>query len=153
MATLEPHLKPDQHDRLRHRNFYAPCLDEIPALREGSGWTASGRIVLFQVERVDTTRELRLWIGPGPEETRRRVFEVAQSKGLPFLESRPGKLYDPFHWVYGKSVLSDSHILDRDKARAEARRTLLEFFEQDFWPLVNGIRGEFNLGPASAEGD
>ena len=152
METLGPHLKPDQHGRVYH-NFFAACLDEIPALQEGSGWTASGRIVLFQVGRVDTTRELRLWIGPGPEDTRRRVFKVAQDTGLPFLESRSDTPFSPFHWVYGRTILTDSHLLDRDKARTEVRRAVLEFFEQDFWPLVNGIREEFGVGPASAEGN
>ncbi len=155
MKTLEPHVKPDEHDAKHHR-FFAACLDEVPVLKvpklKGEPrWTESGRIVLFQVERVGPTRDLRLWIGPGPEDVRKKVFDVAQRKGEPFLKSRQSTLYSPYHWVYGKTILNDADLLDKDKALTKARRTIREFFEQDFWPLVNGIREGFEPSAASPD--
>ena len=146
MRTLEPHVQPDVHARAYHR-FFAESLDEIAELKTGDGWTSSKRIVLFQIEREGVKRQLRLWLGPGPEDTRGRVYEVAQSKGLPFLKSKQTSPFY-FHWLYEKTLLADSDLLDREEARSTVQHAIEEFFQRDFWPLVNGIREGFGLGPA-----
>ena len=149
MRTLEPHMQPDTHTMPYHR-FSAEPLGEIAGLKTGEGWTPSKRIVLFQIEREGTKRQLRLWIGPGAEDIRGRVYEVAQNKGLPFLKSKQASPFY-FHWIYEKTLLTDSDLLNREEAKKVAQKAVDEFFEHDFWPLVNGIREEFGLGPASAE--
>lgn len=149
MRTLEPHMQPDTHTMPYHR-FSAEPLDEIAELKMGDGWTPSKRIVLFQIEREGTNRQLRLWIGPGAEDIRGRVYEVAQNKGLPFLKSKQASPFY-YHWIYEKTLLTDSDLLNREEAKKVAQKAVDEFFEQDFWPLVNGIREEFGLPPASRE--
>ncbi len=146
MRTLEPHMQPDFHTMPYHR-FFAESLDEIAELKSGEGWTSSKRIVLFQIEREGAKRQLRLWIGPGPEDTRGRVYEVAQNRGLPFLESKQASPFW-FHWIYEKTLLTDSDLLDREEAKSTVQHAIDEFFQRDFWPLVNGIREGFGLDTA-----
>lgn len=146
MRTLEPHMQPDVHT-MPYRRFFAASLDEIAELKTGEGWTSSKRIVLFQIDREAAKRQLRLWIGPRPEDVRGRVYEVAQNKGLPFLKSKQASPFF-FHWIYEKTLLTDSDLLDREQASKTAQQAIDEFFQRDFWPLVNGIRKGFELGPA-----
>ncbi len=150
MQTFEPQMQPDTHAMPYHR-FFAESLDDIAELKTGEGWTPSKRIVLFQIEREGAKRQLRLWIGPGPEDIRGRVYGVAQNKGLPFLKSKQTSPFY-FHWIYEKTLLTDSDLLDREKARTVAQQAVEEFFSHDFWPLVNGIRAEFGSKPISLEG-
>ena len=149
MQTFEPQMQPDTHAMPYHR-FFAESLDEIAELKTGEGWTPSKRIVLFQIEREGAKRQLRLWLGPGPEDIRRHVYEVAQSKGFPFLKSRQSSPFY-YHWIYEKTLLTDSDLLDREKARTVAQQAIRDFFEHDFWPLVDAIREKFRLPPASRE--
>lgn len=150
MAALEPHIRPDYHTLQYHR-FFAVCLDEVAELNEGPGFTDSKRIVLFQVDRDGAKRQLRLWIGLGAATVRNRVFGVAQNDDLPSLKSNRNKPLQGFDYVYEKTLLTDSDLLDREKARTVARQAVEEFFAHDFWPLVNGIRVEFGLEPVSPE--
>ena len=70
-----PSLSADHHAEWYHR-FYAAELEEIPELKEGSGWTESGRILLFEARYRE--RRLSLIISPGPQATRQRLYELAQ---------------------------------------------------------------------------
>lgn len=50
---------------------------DIPALRQGSGWTTSGRILLFDVSNSASKVDLGLWIGPGPVPIRQHLLDRA----------------------------------------------------------------------------
>jgi hypothetical protein len=57
---------------------FAPRLWEPPHQRKGSGWTKSRRILLFEFYNRGGLR-LSLYIGPGDQEIRGRIFEGAAS--------------------------------------------------------------------------
>ena len=59
-----PDLKNDSPTKTMRRLF-SSSLEEIPDLRNGKGWTKSGRIVLFEIKHTGVMN-LYLWIGPGP---------------------------------------------------------------------------------------
>ena len=56
--------------------FISKPLDIVP--KEGEGWTASKRILLFEFGNWDYKLVLRLYIGPGNDEIRNRLYEIAQ---------------------------------------------------------------------------
>lgn len=57
--------------------FCPPQWDKAPPLMEGQGWTRSHRLLLYQFNNLPKELSLGLYIGPGPEETRRRLHECA----------------------------------------------------------------------------
>ena len=68
--------------------------------------------------------------------------------GTPSLRSKQASPFY-FHWIYEKTLLTDSDLLDREQASETTQQAVDEFFQRDFCPLVNGIRKGFALGPAS----
>lgn len=147
-TTIEqyaPSLKPDVHSKSYHR-YYAPELEAIADLREGSGWTKSGRVLLFEVQQRE---RLVLQMGPGPDVTRKRLYELVQrDDGVPGVDMRRSpKLKPSYHTVYSKPLLGkgNSSTPDYEKARSEIEQAITEFFENDYWPLVNAVRREFGL--------
>ena len=81
ISRYEPLLQNDGNSKWYHR-FYMPEVEGIPELREGHGWTASGRVLLFEVKY--NSRVLALVVGPGPEATRRRLYNLSQEPdGVP----------------------------------------------------------------------
>ncbi len=149
-----PLLKADHHGKIYHR-FYSPELDDIPELKRGSGWTESGRILLFEFKYRERT--LALIIGPGPEETRKRLYNLAQRDGgVPGVKMiRRKNLSGTWHSVYSKTLIRKQSTPEPDyeKARSQVEQVIAEFYENDYWPIVNAIRGEFGLPAASRELD
>ena len=130
--------------------FYASELEDIPELKEGEGWTSSGRILLFEVKY--SQGRLVLIIGPGPKETRKRLYKHLQQGGVAGVDmSHSQKLYDKWNTVYGKNLLTKdgSSEPDYEKAQQRVKQAIEDFFEKDYWPLVNAVRAEFGL-PAAA---
>lgn len=53
--------------------------DTVPELKRGQGWTASGRLLLFELKNYPNRLSLHLIIGPGPSEWRQRLFELSHA--------------------------------------------------------------------------
>lgn len=145
IALYTPDLKHD--DTIRTiRRFFAPNLDNIlPSIKEGKYWTDSGRMILFEFKYMGNM-EIWLTVGPGPEETRERLYQLAQRVGTPFKTSRSKRMGDWFY-IYSKPILDrqDFNTFDPDKARTKIEKAIADFFQDDYWPLVNTIRQEFGL--------
>ena len=152
-SAMERHerlFRSDFDNRLQHR-FYAPDLEEIPELHQGNGWTKSGRMLLFEVKYRE--RALVLMLGPGPEPTRRRLYELSQDPdAVPDVSMRrTQKLNRIWHTLYRKPLLGKdgSSEPDYEQGRSQVEAAIATFIDQDYWPLVNAIRAKFNLPPAS----
>ena len=145
-----PSLRADFHNKSYHR-YFSPELDEIPDLKDGSRWTKSGRMLLFEFKFRE--RVLVMMLGPGPEQTRRRLYELVQNGGVPGVDMRRARnLSKTYHTLYSKPLLGkgSSSQPDYEKSRPQVERVIAEFFENDYWPMVNApIRGEFGLPPSS----
>ncbi len=156
IEQLAPGLGHDEHQNNYHR-FYANTLEEISSLKEGGGvWTESGRILLFEFRYVrDTRMSLHLLIGPVPsghsQEIRERLFRLAQQTGTPFTGYQR-QLKAKWSQIYRRPVLGkeDYKSFDPEKARPKIERAIREFYEKDYWPIVNAIRKEFGL-PVGSE--
>ena len=148
-----PNLQPDWHGKWTRR-FFAPGLDEISELKLGEGWTESSRLVLFEFKY---TKELALllWIGPGQqgervEEIRRRLYDLAKKNVPPFLRTAKfGKFSCAIYW---RPLLrtEDYASFNPEQAKPKVEQAIRDFYENDYWPMVNSIRGEFGLGPVTA---
>ena len=58
---------------------------DTPVLRQGSGWTASNRILLLEFGNDPARLHLKAKIGPGPQEIREQLFELALNHCPPFV--------------------------------------------------------------------
>ena len=146
MAQHKQLFRPDINSKLYHR-FFAPELDEIPELQEGNGWTSTGRMLLFEVKYRE--RVLALILGPGPEETRRRLYELTKTvDAVPGVKMRrTRKLSGTWHTIYSSTLMDKGGTAEPDyeKGRYQVESAVRTFVENDYWPLVNAIRAEFGL--------
>lgn len=53
--------------------------EAVPQLKTGQGWTASGRLLLFELKNYPNRLSLHLIIGPGPDELRKRLFDLSHA--------------------------------------------------------------------------
>ena len=145
IADHDDLLEPDFHANLYHR-FYAPNLEQIPGIKNGDRWTKSKRIILFEVRYRE--RVLSLIIGPGPQETRERIYQITQDPGsLPAGIRNTQKLSQSWHTLYRKRLITTDGTSEPDyeKNRTQVEAALTDFFETDYWLLVNAIRAQFDL--------
>ena len=66
-STVEcflPLLQPDFHSKWYHR-FFAPGLEDVPELKQGSGWTESGRLLLFELRYKSREIQSDRWARSG----------------------------------------------------------------------------------------
>src|SRR5690348_8929872 len=68
---------------------FVPQEWDVPTLQVGSGWTSSGRILLFEFDNAENYLTLHLVIGPGPEETRQQLLNMTLKQGHLFKQSPP----------------------------------------------------------------
>ena len=151
VESFRPLLQPDLHSKWYHR-FFAPGLEDVPDLKQGAGWTESGRLLLFELRYK--SRRFNLIVGPGPEETRQRLYHLAQrDNGVRGVAMRKANsLSKSFHTVYSKLLLATDggDLPDYDKGKSQGENAVASFFRNDYWPLVNSIRAEFGL-PSSPD--
>jgi hypothetical protein len=95
---------------------------DIPKLFGAKNWTNSGRVLLFNF--VNDVDRLKLWLilGPGIQETRQRLFDMAMTQQAPFKPARktlPGKwvvIYNrPFLEGQAYEETSDDEIIEKIK--------------------------------------
>jgi len=91
---------------------FLPKKLDTAVLKKGSGWTLSGRMLLFEVENLDGWLVAKLIIGPGPSELREKLFELAQRK--PFTGAT--KLYPQWTMIYKQRLLPESAYGLEDEA-------------------------------------
>jgi hypothetical protein len=79
--------------------------DTNPALMSGQGWTKSNRIALFQFYNFPDSLTLHLFVGPGPEEVRQRLYELCRRHKPTLIEPRRASKW----WqVYNLALLESS---------------------------------------------
>ena len=143
IAQHAPKLKPDYHTKAYHR-YYAEELEDLPALKGGSGWTKSNRILLFEAKYY--TGRLVLIIGPGPEATRRRIYDLVQKEsGVPGVAMRrASQLSRVHHIVYSIPLLgkSGSSAPDYDNGHSQVEQAIANFYTNDYPRLVGALRAE-----------
>ena len=60
-------------------------------------------------------------------------------------------LRNRYHFIYRKPVLSQEELRssDSDKVSQKVEEATREFYDKDYWPIVNAVREEFDLPAVS----
>lgn len=81
--------------------FSTEKLDELLG-KKGSGWTSTKRLLLFEVQNRNHKVELKLIIGPGDEDLRKQIYEVAKENQNIF---KPRKYSPQYTQIFTKEIL------------------------------------------------
>ena len=131
LVAAEPGLIPEDSSKSYVR--FAVATWESPFLRQGQGWTRSGRMLLFEMENYADNVRIRLGIGPGPVDVRRRLFEFAQDHKI--FNTR-GALRQKWNTIYSRPLVAAKAAADleteelKEKLRAEWQRFLATDFPE-----------------------
>ena len=106
------------------------------------------KMVSFQV-KYEGDVKLYVWIRGGNDTIRKRLLKVARANSPPLRKK--ASLNKGWTWIYQKQIISkhDDCLLDFDETKRRVEHAIREFCETDYYPLVNAIRAEFGLPPAS----
>lgn len=110
-------------DSLKRYIYFIPRQWDVPLLREGSGWTRSRRMLLFEFKNESDRLQLRLYIGPGPTQIRQQLHEasLANAKAFP----KAGKtLNEKWARLYARDFVVPKDFEDEDEG------TLTELVQQ-----------------------
>ena len=112
---------------------------DTPILLQGQGWTNSGRILLFEFGNHPNRLSLNLIIGPGPEETRQSLFDIARDNSPPFRPASKalGKKYNN---IFQRRILTVKTLEDSDieELEEEIRKKWDQFLKKDL-PKITDI--------------
>jgi hypothetical protein len=90
--------------------FYPGGWD-APALLASEGWTPSGRILLFTFHNSPDNLKISLVLGPGPQEIREHLYEIAQ-RSSPLRAV--GALARKYKRIYSRGLLGKADFEDAD---------------------------------------
>lgn len=123
--------------------FFLPKKWDLPVLRQGQGWTRSGRMLMFQFENRQDSLKLSLVLGPGPEAIRETIFILVSQHEPPFKRSFKalGRLYST---VYVRNILTRSSYQEKslEENRAEIQRRLDDFLAHELPKMDAILEGE-----------
>lgn len=143
----------DHHDG-RYRRFYSKTLDGIPELMGGE-WTDSGRVALFEfMYEEEEHLTLTFMVGPGDQEIRERLWELGIRKEFENAWNLERNLKDGRHFpIYVKTILNvqDYTPFDTEGAVRKVEMAVVDFFEQDYWNIVNAVLEEFRHSEMGSE--
>jgi len=122
---------------------FAPQEWDVPILKSGQGWTESGRILLFEFMNSPNRLKLGLHIGPGPDDIRQKLFDMAQ-KHSPLFRTQSRSLNRQFNVIYGKSFLMPKDYEDTniEQMSKEIRKHWSEFIGNDLLRILAAVREE-----------
>lgn len=133
---------PDAHLK-RNIRFVVQEWKNAPKLEEeGKGWTPSHRILLFEFQNAVDSLMLRLYIGPGPKETRLRLFNMATQKKPLFQPAKA--LKNKWNSIFQRSFLRSEDYEDAgdDELEAEIRKYWTAFLENDLPKIKSALKAE-----------
>lgn len=123
--------------------FLPESWDSIPQLKAGSGWTPTGRMLLFEFENLSNALTLRLHIGPGPDETRQKLFDMARNPQPP-LKPASKTLNQQWNSIYSRSFLKarDYEDADDEQLEKEIQKRWVEFTSGDLPKIIEVVKEE-----------
>jgi len=131
--------------------FIPKNLDFIP--KQGEGWTKSKRILLFELNNNPNGVDLYLIIGPGQQETREKLYDIAKSN-LSLFNKSNRNLTKVWFTIYKKSIIKSKEY--EDKGDEEIKKLLEEkikkFKTSDLPKIENEIKKLARAKNAGAHG-
>jgi hypothetical protein len=109
---------------------FVPREWDVPLLMEGEGWTNTNRMLLIEFQNFADRLKLTLAIGPGPEKTRRKLYEMA-NQNAPLKPTRA--FGSKWNRIYNRNWLSprDYEDADIEEMISEIRKKWDQFLERD----------------------
>ena len=148
---LAPNLHPGTHRTAsvnqgdKRVRFHSPPLDDIPGFYRGSDEAYAGRMAAFEVMCLDEpSLGLYLDIRPGDEQLRRKIMDGAQKAGV---AERDWREWHGFQCLRLKTIIDTEFpdLFDGGKVQGALNEPIADFYQKDYFPLVNAIRAEFGL--------
>jgi len=121
-------------------------------LLQGEGWTRSGRILLFEFQNFSDKLSLYLTIGPGPIDTRNKLFELAKEHKPPFkIAFRTlGKYWSTID-KYPILEASSYEGLTMEEIEADIRKKWKQYLEHNFVDINTIIKRQKWIFEASKD--
>jgi len=131
-----PELELD-HCTKAYIRFMPKTLD-FDVLRQGSGWTPSGRMLLFEIVNTEDSLSAKLLIGPGPTDVRQKLFDAALAKKSVF--NSVSKFYPQWITIFAHKLLSKkSYELPDAEFEEELRKQWNKFSGKELQEVVKAI--------------
>lgn len=122
---------------------------DTPTLLTAQGWTESGRIVMFVFLNKRDYLDLVLSVGPGPEETRKKLFEMATNHEVFVAPRNPDAEASRRSWpqIFTRHFLKQEAYenLDQEEREQEIRAQWGEFVKNDL-PRIRAALKDANVG-------
>ncbi len=117
---------------------FLPKEWDVPSLAKGKGWVSSNRILLFEVYNGPEKIALRLHIGPGHDETRKRLYDMASAHTPVFKAS--GSLRPKWKSIYTRNFATRKDLQDNEyEVIAEKIEKQWQKFLEDDLPAMREI--------------
>jgi hypothetical protein len=117
-------------EKVQTIRFIPPALD-IEFFRGGSGWTKSGRMLLFEFINTQNSLHVGIILGPGEDSKRSRIFREAQRLGKPFTAG--STMYAKWNSLYKRVILElDDYKLPTEDLLAKVKSVWQSILAEDF---------------------
>jgi hypothetical protein len=116
------------------------------ALRSGSGWTRSGRLLLFEFHYRGNDLRLKLTIGLGPQPTRQLLLDTAVAHRPPFTVTNRN-LHQKWDMIYDRQMVKDALSLEMsiDDVEAQLRQRWADFVAGDLQAITSALKAQRDL--------
>lgn len=119
---------------------FAPKVWDRPKLRSGTGWTKTGRTLLFEIVFQADKIFLKLTLGPGPTEVRDAAFAEALARPDVFKSINTGSLSPKYHQLFQHSIVDWSMLASFDGEAIERMvKTQWEYFVKNDLPAILAV--------------
>lgn len=117
--------------------FATPTLDRFP--HAGSGWTKTGRMILFEAEHYPKQLVLKLILGPGPTELREQVHHEVQRHEV--FNRKHYKFFPKWWTFHGMKLLRPKEYgaLDLAEIEGHLRERVDVLFDQQLPEMESAI--------------
>lgn len=110
-------------------------------LMQGQGWTQSGQMLLFECYNRPEHLKVVLYIGPGPEETRQKLFSMAQ-ENTPLFRTQSKGLNQKWNSIYSRKLLQrkDYEESQMEDFEIKIEKVWKDFIENDLPKIKSTIQ-------------
>lgn len=118
--------------------FIPKNLDFIS--RVGSGWTTTKRILLFEIQNRENGVVLILYIGPGNDELRKKIYDIASDKPLIF-KSIAKKFTEKWTAIYKEPLMKAEKYesMDNEELKSVFEDKIKNLKEKDILNIVREL--------------
>lgn len=102
-----------------HVRFALNAWESRPELKGGSGWTPTGRLLLFEFWNSERGTRLKLVIGPGDSHVRQRLFDTATRERAFFKNA--STLYPKWTLIWSRPILDQKDLETKEQTELEEK--------------------------------